>query len=82
MLKIAEVRPEKRIPQPGPPWTTDEGVRGELEATGFKDIQIYSAPVYMPFDNHVEIVDYLMNMLPFMPMVMQVCDFLVAYFPI
>jgi SAM-dependent methyltransferase len=74
MLNITEVRPDKKIPQPGLPWTTEEGVKGELEATGFKDIQTYPAPTYMPFEDHLEIVDYLMDMLPFMPMVTKVCN--------
>ena len=74
ILKIKEIRPDKDIPQPGPPWTTEDGVRGELDATGFIDIETYSAPVYMPFEDPVEIVDYLMSTLPFMSMVTKVCD--------
>lgn len=75
MVKITEVRPDKKIPEPGPPWTTEDGVKGELDATGFKDVQTYSTPVYMPFEDHAEIVDYLMSSLPFMPMVTKVCGF-------
>lgn len=66
--KISEIRPEKKVPGPGPTWTTEDGVKGVLEEAGFKDVQTYSAPVYMPFEDHTEIVDYLMSTMPFMPM--------------
>ena len=68
MGKISEVRPEKKVPGPGPMWKTEDGVKGELEAAGFKDVQAYSASLYIPFEDHMEIVDYLMSTLPFMPM--------------
>jgi SAM-dependent methyltransferase len=69
MQKITEVRPEKKVPQPAPMWRTEEGVKGELDGAGFKESQAYSVPIYMPFEDPTEIVDYLMSTMPFMPMV-------------
>lgn len=68
MGKVTEVRPEKKVPGPGSIWKSEDGVKGELEAAGFKNVQAYSASIYMPFEDYVEIVDYLMSTLPFMPM--------------
>ncbi len=39
-------------------------MRGELEATGFGEVQVLEALSYMPFEDHEEIVRYLVSSLP------------------
>jgi hypothetical protein len=42
-------------------------VRGELKAAGFKDIEVFSVPTYIPFEDHAGIVDHLIATMPFVP---------------
>ena len=49
-------------------WKTEEGVKWKLSGAGFKEVQAYSSPVYMPFEDPTEIINYLISTLPFMPM--------------
>ena len=49
------------------PWISEEGIKGELKAAGFRDIEISFAPLDMPFEDHSEIVDHPMNTMPFVP---------------
>ena len=38
----SKVRPEKVMPKVPPTWSTVEGVHGELEATGFRDVDVHT----------------------------------------
>jgi len=69
---VKAVRPDKNLPMPNACWRSKEGLRGELEATGFRNVQVFEAPSYMPFEDHEEIVKYLVSSLP--PMRMLTAD--------
>ena len=59
-----KVRPDKPILQMLPPWNTIEGVRGELEATGFRDIDVHLVETFWPFDDYDEIARYILTQFP------------------
>lgn len=61
---ISKVRPEKTMPKMPPTWRTEDGVRAELEATGFRDINVYTVETYMPFDDYDEIARYILTQFP------------------
>jgi SAM-dependent methyltransferase len=69
---VKAVRPDKNLPMPNACWRSKEGLRGELEACGFRNVQVFEAPTYMPFEDHEEIVKYLVSSLP--PMRMLTAD--------
>ena len=69
---VKAVRPDKNLPAPNACWRSSEGLGGELEAAGFRDVQVFEAPSYMPFEDHEEIVQYLVSSLP--PMKMLTAD--------
>ena len=69
---VKAVRPDKNLPMPNACWRSAAGLRGELEAIGFRNVQVFEAPSYMPFENHEEIVKYLVASLP--PMRMLTAD--------
>ena len=64
----SKVRPEKVIEMPST-WSTIEDVRGELEATGFRDIDVHTVQAYMPFDDYDEIARYILTKFPGMIMI-------------
>jgi ubiquinone/menaquinone biosynthesis C-methylase UbiE len=59
-----KLRPEKAMIKMPPTWGTTEGVRGELEATGFRDIDVYTVEAFMPFDDYDEIARYILTQFP------------------
>jgi len=60
----AKVRPEKGMPQMPPTWRTVEGVRRELEATGFKDVEVHTVEAYMPFETYDEVARFILSQFP------------------
>ncbi|KAK9237462.1 S-adenosyl-L-methionine-dependent methyltransferase [Lipomyces kononenkoae] len=64
MSFVTKVRPDKLLPQLGPTWRTVEGIRGELEATGFQGVEVHSVETYMPFEDHDEIARYILTEFP------------------
>ncbi|KAJ8103402.1 S-adenosyl-L-methionine-dependent methyltransferase [Lipomyces tetrasporus] len=64
MSFVKKVRPDKVVPQLGPMWHTVEGIRGELEVAGFREVQVYSVETYMPFEDHDEIARYILTEFP------------------
>ena len=66
------VRPDKNFPDLAACWISIDGVKGELEATGFRDIEVFEVPSYMPFEDHQEIMEFLVGNLP--PMKMLTAD--------
>jgi SAM-dependent methyltransferase len=58
------VRPGKSFPQMPATWRTIEGVRGELEATGFKDIKVHTVETYMPFEAYDEVARFILTQFP------------------
>lgn len=63
---VSKVRPDKFMPQFPSTWSTVEGLRGELEATGFREVQVYPVDTYMPFEDHDEIARYILTEFPVM----------------
>ena len=60
----SKVRPEKVMPKMPPTWSTIEGVRGELEAGGFREIDVHSVESFMPFEDHDEIARFILFKFP------------------
>ncbi|KIM95673.1 hypothetical protein OIDMADRAFT_59456 [Oidiodendron maius Zn] len=61
---VTKVRPEKSAPKMPPTWATLEGIRGELEATGFRDIEVHTVEAFMPFNNYDEIARFILTQFP------------------
>lgn len=60
----SKVRPEKSVPKMPPGWGSVEAVRGELEATGFRDTDVHTVDTYMPFDDYDEIARFVLTQFP------------------
>jgi ubiquinone/menaquinone biosynthesis C-methylase UbiE len=61
---VAKVRPAKAVPLIPLTWSTVEGVRGELEAAGFRDVEVHTMVSYWPFDDYEELVQLITTQLP------------------
>ncbi|KAI1439029.1 S-adenosyl-L-methionine-dependent methyltransferase [Xylaria sp. CBS 124048] len=66
-----KVRPDLVMPVPPTTWTSQEGVREQLEAAGFKDIKVVEAEGYMPFQDYGEICRFILTKLPLAARVIQ-----------
>ncbi|KAL1892852.1 hypothetical protein Sste5346_006744 [Sporothrix stenoceras] len=63
---VSKVRPEKAVPQLPKTWATVEGVKGELEAAGFRDVDVISVEAYMPYEDPDEVARFLLTQIPLM----------------
>jgi ubiquinone/menaquinone biosynthesis C-methylase UbiE len=61
---LSKVRPDKHVPKMPAEWGTIEGIRGQLDAAGFRDIDVHPSETFWPFDNYEETVHYLLTQLP------------------
>jgi ubiquinone/menaquinone biosynthesis C-methylase UbiE len=61
-----KIKPERSMPQMPPTWRTIEGVKGELEATGFRDVDVHTVEAYMPFESYDEVAKYILTQFPMM----------------
>src|ERR1700709_324795 len=66
LSSLFKVRPDKQVPKMPAEWGTIEGIRGQLEAAGFRDIDVHPSETFWPFDNYEETVHYLLAQLPIM----------------
>ncbi|KAK9321366.1 S-adenosyl-L-methionine-dependent methyltransferase [Lipomyces orientalis] len=64
MSFVSKVRPEKSAPKMPSTWGTLEGVRGELEATGFRDIEVHTVESFMQFNDYDEITRFILTQFP------------------
>ena len=62
----SKVRPDKAMPKMPPTWSTIEGVRSELEAGGFREIDVHVVESFMPFEDHDEIARFILFKFPAM----------------
>lgn len=62
----SKVRPDKMMGKMPETWRTIEGVRGELEATGFRDIEVHTLETYMPFEDYDQLVGGMITEFPIM----------------
>lgn len=61
-----KVRPDRVMPQMPATWRTVEGVRAELETTGFKDVEVHKTEAYMPFESYDEVARFILTKFPIM----------------
>lgn len=54
-------RPSMKMPQE---WLTIDGVRGELEGAGFRDVDVYPVKTYLPFEGYEQLADFMMYGFP------------------
>lgn len=59
---VEEVRPGTNLKLIKEPWSTQESVNGELEACGFKDVEIHLVPSSMSYTDVSEFSDGLLKM--------------------
>ncbi|KAJ9143173.1 hypothetical protein NKR19_g7000 [Coniochaeta hoffmannii] len=68
---ISKVRPDKTAPYPPALWHTAESNTKVMEESGFKDVKATEVDLHVSYDSHEGMVDYLMDVLPFMPMLLE-----------
>ncbi|KFY06824.1 hypothetical protein V492_07715 [Pseudogymnoascus sp. VKM F-4246] len=54
-------RPSVKMPQE---WLTIDGIRGELQEAGFRDVDVYPLKTYLPFEGYEELADFMMYTFP------------------
>lgn len=54
-------RPSVKMPQE---WLTIDGIRGELEGAGFRDVDVYPVKTYLPFEGYEQLADFMMYTFP------------------
>ncbi|KAI1820252.1 S-adenosyl-L-methionine-dependent methyltransferase [Xylaria intraflava] len=59
-----KVRPDLIMPILPTTWTSEEGVRQQLEAAGLKDVTVVETEGYMPFEDHDEICRFILTKMP------------------
>ncbi|ELR05987.1 hypothetical protein GMDG_01948 [Pseudogymnoascus destructans 20631-21] len=49
-------RPSVKMPQE---WLTIDGIRGDLEGAGFRDVDVYPLKTYLPFEGYEQLAEEL-----------------------
>lgn len=63
---VDKVRTDKAVPQLPKTWATVEGVRGELEAAGFRDVEVLEVEAHLPYDDPDEVARFFLTQIPLM----------------
>ena len=63
---VKVVRPDKVVPALAPCWLSEEGQRAEMEAAGFREVEVRTTDLYMPFESHEAVVRFLTTTYPLM----------------
>ena len=89
MLQLVKVvRPDLTVPAVPQTWASVEGVCGELEATGFREVKGHTMPTFMQLEDPVATVNLMVKGLPHMSKVReemkpeeidQACDLMVQH---
>jgi ubiquinone/menaquinone biosynthesis C-methylase UbiE len=66
MKMVTTVRAEKALPKLPAEWASVDGVKGELEKAGFKDVDAHRLEVKMLFETHESICKFMVEMMPHM----------------
>lgn len=66
MALLSTVRPDKQVPKMPKEWSTIEGIRGQLETAGFRNVDVHPSETFWPFDNYDETAQYLLTQFPIM----------------
>ncbi|KAB5540554.1 hypothetical protein GE09DRAFT_1137688 [Coniochaeta sp. 2T2.1] len=70
LRQVSNVRPDKIAPYPPAEWHTQESNTKVMEDAGFKDIKTKEVDIDMWYNSYEGVVDYLLDMMPFMPMLL------------
>ena len=62
MDAMTMIRPDLKVWELPRAWRSTEGVRGEFQAAGFRDVDVRSMQTYMPFEDHTKQVNIFMSM--------------------
>ena len=72
LMELAKtVRPDMEMFSIPKAWTEKDGVRGELEKAGFKDVDCQQVDVEMKFDSHDGFLEFLLTKMPHMNMMLE-----------
>ena len=58
---VKVVRPDLTIPGVPQTWASVEGVCGELEATGFREVEVHTMPTYLQLEDPVATVNLMVK---------------------
>lgn len=64
MTLTNQFRPERKSMTMPREWLTIEGVQGELEEAGFRDVNVYPLKTYLPFQEYEKLADFMINTFP------------------
>lgn len=68
MMLVKQVRPDKVMPAVPEAWTTAEGVKGEFEKAGFRDVGAREVEALMGFERVEDLVDLILEKMPHVKM--------------
>ena len=61
---VSKVRPDKATPTIPPTWSSIEGLRGQLELGGFREIEVHTVKSFMPLEDHEELARFILTKFP------------------
>lgn len=64
MTLTNQFRPERKSMAMPREWLTIEGVQGELEGAGFRDVAVYPLKTYLPFQGYEQLADFMIYTFP------------------
>lgn len=63
--QLTKVCSDRKVPFAAEKWQTREAFKAELESAGFSDVEVFEAPLEMPYESPEKVVESLWVMLPF-----------------
>ena len=66
MRTIGQVRPDLKLPELPKEWSSDAGVKTEMEKAGFWDVEAHRVHVQMHVESHERLVEMILTKMPHM----------------